>query len=83
MIFIGNFNKNSYLSLISIGKPKNFVVFAYTYVSRSQALFNGDFCMNLYFVDSDEVMKWGNEALTFQLFNFYEALNNSSQQIFT
>jgi hypothetical protein len=32
-------------------------------VLRSQALFNGDFCVNLYFVDSDEVMKQGNEAL--------------------
>ncbi len=54
MIFIGNFNKHTYISVISIAKPKNFVVFANTYVSRSQALFNGDFCMNLYFVDSDE-----------------------------
>ncbi len=54
MIFIGNFNKNSYISVISVAKLKNFVVLAYTYVSRSQALFNGDFCMNLYFVDSDE-----------------------------
>jgi hypothetical protein len=44
-------------------KAKNFVVFAYTNVSRSQALFNGDFCMNLYSVDSDEAMKRGNEAL--------------------
>jgi hypothetical protein len=57
MIFIGNFNKNSYISVISAAKLKNFVVFAYTCMSRSQALFNGDFCMNLYFVDSDEAMK--------------------------
>jgi hypothetical protein len=56
MIFIGNFNKNLY---ISIAKPKNFVVFAYTNVSRSHVLFYGDFCMNLYFVDSDEAMKEG------------------------
>jgi hypothetical protein len=56
-IFIGNFNKDSYISVISAVKPKNFVVFAYTSVSRSQALFNGDFCMNLYFVDSNEIMK--------------------------
>ncbi len=54
IIFIGNFDKNSYISVISIAKPKNFVVFANTYVSRSQALFNGDFWMNLYLVDSDE-----------------------------
>jgi hypothetical protein len=57
MIFIGNFYKNSYFSVISVAKPKNFVVFANTYVLRSQALFNGDFCMNLYFVDSDEAVK--------------------------
>ncbi len=56
MIFIGNFNKNLYISVISIAKPKNFVVFAFTNVSRSQVLFNGDFCMNLYFVDSDRVV---------------------------
>jgi hypothetical protein len=35
----------------------------HTYVSRSQALFNGDFCINLNFVDNDEAMKRGNEAL--------------------
>jgi hypothetical protein len=63
MIFIGNFNKNSFISVISVAKPKNFVVFALTYVSRSQALFNGNFCMNLYFVGSDEAMKRGKEAL--------------------
>jgi hypothetical protein len=61
MIFIGNFNKNSYFSVISVAKLKNLIVFAYTFVSKSQALFNGDFCMNLYFVDSVEAMKRGNE----------------------
>ncbi len=25
MIFIGNFNKNSYISVISVAKPKNFI----------------------------------------------------------
>jgi hypothetical protein len=39
-------------------------------VSRSQALFNGNFCMNLYFVDSDEAMKRGNEALNASLLQF-------------
>ncbi len=58
MINIGNFNKNSYISVISIAKPQNFVVFAYTCVSRSQELFIGDFCMNLFFVDSDEARHW-------------------------
>jgi hypothetical protein len=63
MIYNGNFNKNSYIFVISVAKPKNFVVFAFTYVSRSPALFfNGDFCMNLYSVDSDEAMKRGDEA---------------------
>jgi hypothetical protein len=57
MIFIGNINKNSYISVISVAELKNFVGFAYTYVSRSPVLFYVDFCMNLYFVDNDEVMK--------------------------
>jgi hypothetical protein len=63
MICIGNFNKNSYIFVISVAKAKNFVFFAFTYVSRSPALFfNGDFCMNLYSVDRDEAMKQGDEA---------------------
>ncbi len=67
MICIGNFNKNSYIFIISIAKPKKFVVFAFTYVSRRPALFdNGDFCMNLYSVDSDKAMK----RLTVHRFNF-------------
>ncbi len=56
MIFIGNFLKNLYIFVIFVAKPKNFVVFAFTYMSRSPVLFNGDFCMNLYGVDSDEAM---------------------------
>jgi hypothetical protein len=57
MICIDNLKKNWYIFIISIAKPKNFVVFAFTYVSRSPALFNGDFFMNLVSVDSDEAMK--------------------------
>jgi hypothetical protein len=57
MIYIGNLKKNSYTFVIFVATPKNFVVFAFTYVSRSPALFNGDFCMTLYSVDSDEAMK--------------------------
>ncbi len=53
MVFIGNVNKNPFVSVISVAKPKNFVVFASTYVSRSSELFYGDFFMKLYFVDSD------------------------------
>ncbi len=67
MICIGNFNKISYIFIFSVAKLKNFVVFVFTYVSRSPALFfNGDFCMNLYSVDSDEAMK----RLTVHRFNF-------------
>ncbi len=63
MICIGNFNKNSYIFYISIVEPKNFVAFAFKYVLRSPVLvFNGNICMNLYNVDSDEVMKRGDEA---------------------
>jgi hypothetical protein len=35
MIFIGNFNENSYISIISIAKPKNFVVYAFICVEES------------------------------------------------
>ncbi len=44
------------------------VVFAFTYVLDSFALFLGDFCMDIYSVDSDEAKKQGNEAL--YRFNF-------------
>jgi hypothetical protein len=57
MICIGNFQKKSCISVISMAKPKHFIVFAFTYVSEGPALFSGDFCMNLYQVDSDEAMK--------------------------
>jgi putative alpha-1,2-mannosidase len=73
MIFIGNFFSKSLIFVISVAKPKNFVVFAFTYVSRSPALFNVDFCMNLYSFDSDEAMKRWSEAmkrLTVHRFNF-------------
>jgi hypothetical protein len=46
--------KKSYIFVISVAKPKNFVVFAFKEVSRCPALFNIDFCMNLYSVDNDE-----------------------------
>ncbi len=54
MICIG---KNHYISVISVAKPENVVVFAFTYVSESFVLLYGNFCMNLYSVDSDEAMK--------------------------
>jgi hypothetical protein len=74
MIFIGNFNKNLHISFISIENPKNFVLFAYTYVSRSPALFYGNFCINLYFVDSNEAMKLGDEVLNTSLLHCYTFL---------
>jgi hypothetical protein len=37
-------------------------------VLESHALFNGDFFMNLYSVDSDEAMKQGNEVLIASIF---------------
>jgi hypothetical protein len=39
MICIGNLKKHSYISIISLAKPKNFIVFAFTYVLESPALF--------------------------------------------
>jgi hypothetical protein len=45
------------ISVISVAKPKNIVVFAFTYVMESFALFYGDFCMDLYSVASNEAMK--------------------------
>jgi hypothetical protein len=53
MICIDNLKK-MYIFVIFLATPKNFVVSAFTYVSRSPALFDIDFCMNLYSVDSDE-----------------------------
>ncbi len=34
--------------IISVAKTKNIVVFAFTYVLESFALFYGDFCMDLF-----------------------------------
>jgi hypothetical protein len=49
--------KKIVISVTSISKPKNTIVFAFTYVLESFALFYGDFCMDLYSVASDEAMK--------------------------
>jgi hypothetical protein len=74
MICAGKFLKNSFVFVISVAKPKNFVVFSFTYVSRSPALFNGNFCMNLFSIDSDEAMS--DEAMK----RGDEAFNGSSLQ---
>jgi hypothetical protein len=60
MICVG---KNSYISVISIAKPKNFVVFAFTYVLDSFVLLYDNFCMNPYSIESDKAMKRGDEAM--------------------
>jgi hypothetical protein len=67
---IDNFQKRFVISVVSVAKPKNIVIFAFTYVLEIFALFYGDFCMDLYSVDSDKAMKRGNEALTLHCFNF-------------
>ncbi len=76
MICVGNLKKKSFSFVISVAKPKNFVVFAFTYVSRRPALFNGDFCMNLYSVDSDEAMKQGDEAFNVSSLQFLRSVNS-------
>jgi hypothetical protein len=45
------------ISVISIAKLKNIVAIAFTYVLESFSLFYGNFCMDLFSVDSDEAMK--------------------------
>jgi hypothetical protein len=56
--------------VISVAKPKNIVVFAFTYVWESFALFFGNFCLDIYSVDSDEAMKQGDKALNASLLQF-------------
>jgi hypothetical protein len=53
MICIGNLTTDR----ISAAKAKNFLIFLFTHVSESHALFNGDFFMNLSSVDSKEATK--------------------------
>ncbi len=55
--FLCQLKKNCFISIVSVTKPKNFVVFAFTYVLESSALLNDDFCMTSHNVDSDEAMK--------------------------
>jgi hypothetical protein len=94
MICVG---KNRYISIISVAKPKNFVVFAFTYASEGFVLLYGDFCKNSFSVDSNEAMKRGDEALNASSLQFlrsikrfiasllqffYSALNASSPLLF-
>jgi hypothetical protein len=80
---IGNFQKNIVLSVFSLAKPKNIVVIAFTYVLESFALFYGDFCMDLYSVDSDEAMKRGNEALNAASLKFLSSAKRFIATIFS
>ncbi len=77
MIFIGNFNKNSFISAISVTKQKNFVVFASTYVSRNPTLLLRRFLHEFVFCWqrwSDEAMKQGDEALNALSFQFLRSV---------
>ncbi len=63
MIWIGNLKKNSYISLISVAKPKNFIFLAFTHVLDSFALSYGNFCMDFYSVNSGEAMQRRSKAM--------------------
>jgi hypothetical protein len=63
-------SKKFVISVISVAKLKNIVVFAFKYVLESFALFYGNFCMDLYSVDSKEARKRGDEALNASLLKF-------------
>ena len=67
---IDNFQREFVFSVFSVAKSKNIVVFASTFLLDSFGLFYGDFCMDLYSVDSDEAMKRGDEALNASLLQF-------------
>ncbi len=68
------------------GKAENIVVFDFTYVLESFALFSGDFFKDLHSVGwSDEAMKQGNEVLNASLLQFLsivERFITSSLQFF-
>ncbi len=54
---IDSFQKKFVFSVFSVAKSKKIVVFAFTFVLDSFGLFYGDFCMDLFSVDSDKAMK--------------------------
>ncbi len=72
---IKNINYN--VSVVFVEKPKNIVVFSLTYELESFALFYGDFCMDLYSVDSDkndEAMKQRDKALNTSSLQFLRSI---------
>jgi hypothetical protein len=77
--------KKLVISVISVAKLKNIVVFGFTHVLKSFALFYGDFCIDLYSIASDEAMKRGNEVLNASSLQFLSSLKHfiaSSLQFF-
>jgi hypothetical protein len=54
---IDNFQKKFVFSVFSVAKSKNIVIFDFTFVLDSFGLFCGNFCMDLYSVDSDEARR--------------------------
>ncbi len=69
---IDNFQKKLVFSVFSVAKLKNIVFFVF--VLDSFGLFYGNFCMNLYGVDSDEAMKRGDEALNASSLQFFRTV---------
>ncbi len=67
-------SKKIVISVVSLTKLKNIVVFAFTYALETFALFFGDFYMDLYSVDSDEGMKRGDEALNASSLQFLSSV---------
>ncbi len=56
---------------ISKEKPKNIVIFAFTSMLESFALFYGDFCVDLYSVDINEAMKrWSVKRFINSIFKY-------------
>ncbi len=55
--FYWQFQKNCFFCSFR-SKAKNIVAFAFTYVLESYALYYGDFCMDLYSVDSNEAFNF-------------------------
>jgi hypothetical protein len=66
--------KNHYISVFSVTKRKNFVIFAFTYVAENSALLNDDFYMTSNNVDSDEAMKRGDKALNASSLQFLRSV---------
>jgi hypothetical protein len=69
--------------VFSVAKLKIIVVFAFTFALDSFGLFYGDFCTDLYSLDSNEAMKQGDEALnssSLQFLSIVKHLITSSLQ---